>query len=230
MSVLEVIRGRILPALLLGAGVTLVVAGLLSYTNQAAAGPAPSPTAVAQASPNATPVTASATPAASASPAFPAGRLATRVQIPALHIDLPVIRQPDPAYPSCNVAMYHEAFGPPGDPKGTYIYAHARKGMFLAMLDASKKNNGAAMNSLIVDVYTTDDMLFLYEVIEVRRHVPVAFDLRNLFDEGSGLLWLQTSEGPNHTYPKLMLKARLLSSGPADHAAAHPTAKPINCA
>jgi hypothetical protein len=232
MSLLDAIRTRALPSLLTAAGVTLVVAGLLTYTDPAEAGPAPAPTptAVAQASAGATPTPAAATPEATATPAYPAGRLSTRIQIPALRIDLPIIKQPDPAYPSCNVAMYHEAFGPPGEPHGTYIYAHARKGMFLTMLDASKKNNGAAMRGMIVDVYTSDDMLFLYEVIEVRRHVPASFNLTKLYDEGTGLLWLQTSEGPNHTYPKLMLKAQLLSSGPADHRAAHPSPKPVDCA
>jgi hypothetical protein len=231
MPLLDLIRGRLLPSLLTAGGVILVVAGLLSYTNPAEAGPAPTPSPVAQASPGPTPVAPTATPesSASASPAFPADRVATRVQVPALRIDLPIIRQPDPAYPSCNVAMYHEAFGPPGDPRGTYLYAHARTGMFLAILDASKKNNGAAMKGMIVDVYTSDDMLFLYEIVEVRRHVSPSFNLTNLYDEGSGLLWLQTSEGPNSTYPKLMLKAVPLSSGPADHAAAHPTSKPVDC-
>ena len=230
MSVLDMVRGRVLPSLLTAAGVTLVVAGLMSYTNPAEAGPTPTPSAVARASAAPSAATPTATPNASASPAFPAGRLATRIQIPQMRIDLPVIKQPDAAYPSCNVAMYHEAFGPPGDPRGTYIYAHARKGMFLPLLDASKKSNGAAMLNMIVDVYTSDDMLFLYQVIEVRRHVPASFNLTKLFDEGANLLWIQTSEGPNHTYPKLMLKATLLSSGPADHAAANPTAHPVNCA
>jgi hypothetical protein len=231
MPLLDVIRGRIVPSLLTAAGVTLVVAGLLSYTVPAEAGlpPAtavPTPTAVAQPSAEPTPL---ATPETSASPGVPADRVATRVQVPAMRIDLPIIIQPDPAYPSCNVAMYHQAFGPPGDPRGTYIYAHARTGMFLPLLDASKKNNGAAMKGMIVDVYTSDDMLFLYEIVEVRRHVPASFNIATLQDEGSGLLWLQTSEGPNHTYPKLMLKAVLLSSGPADHAAAHPKPKPVDC-
>ena len=228
MSVLDLIRARVLPSLLTAAAVTLIVAGLLSYTDPAEAGPVPSPTPLPQptAAAVATP-TPTATP--SASPGLPADRLPTRIQIPALQIDLPVIKQPDPSYPSCNVAMYHEAFGPPGDPRGTYIYAHARKGMFLPLLDASKKNNGASMKNMIVDVYTSDDMLFLYQVVEVRRHVPASFNLANLYAEGTGLLWVQTSEGPNHTYPKLMLKAVLLSSGPADHAAAHPAAKPVAC-
>jgi hypothetical protein len=232
MPILDLIRARVLPALLTAAGVTLVVAGLLSYTNPAEAGPggSPTPSLPPSAAATATAVpTPTATPEGSPSPSVPADRLATRVQIPALRVDLPVIKQPDPAYPSCNVAMYHEAFGPPGDPRGTYIYAHARKGMFLALLDASKKDNGAAMVGRIVNVYTSDDQLFLYQIVEVRRHVPASFNLTKLYDEGT-FLWLQTSEGPNHTYPKLMLKARLLSSGPADHAAAHPAPHPVNCA
>jgi hypothetical protein len=85
------------------------------------------------------------------------------------------------------------------------------------------------MKNMIVEIYTNDDMLFLYQVVEVRRHVPASFNLTKLYDEGSGLLWLQTSEGPTHTYPKLMLKAVPLFSGPADHAAAHPTPKPVDC-
>ncbi len=231
-SPLELIRGRLLPAVLTAAGVTLVVAGLLSYTDPAEAGPVPSPTPTSvavQPTPGPTTPSPSGTSAASPGPSFPADRLATRIQMPALRIDLPIIKQPDPAYPPCNVALYHDAFGPPGDPRGTYIYAHARKGMFLPMLDASKINGGAAMKGMIVNVYTSDDMLFLYEVVEVRRHVPAGFNLTNLYDEGTGLLWLQTSEGPSHIYPKLMLKATLLSSGPADHAAAHPTPKPVAC-
>jgi hypothetical protein len=229
MPILDLIRARLLPALLTAAGVTLVVAGLLSYTDPAEAGPVASATPAVP-TPAATAATVpTPSPGGSPSPSVPADRVATRVQIPALRVDLPIIKQPDPAYPSCNVAMYHEAFGPPGDPRGTYIYAHARKGMFLALLDASKKNNGAAMKGMIVDIYTSDDILFLYEIVEVRRHVPASFNLTKLYAEGTGLLWLQTSEGPNHTYPKLMLKARFLSSGPADHAAAHPTAHPIDC-
>ena len=226
-DVRDTLRSRVLPAVLTAAGVTLVVAGLLTYTKPAEAGPLASPTpteVVAQPSSSVAPTT-SAVPSAT----VPLGRLATRVQIAALRIDLPVIKQPDPAYPSCNVAMYHELFGPPGDPKGTYIYAHARRGMFLPILDSSKKDNGAAMLGMIVDVYTNDDQLFLYEISEVRRHVPASFNLGNLLDDGTNVLWLQTSEGPSHIYPKLILKATLLSSGPAAHAAANPTPHPVAC-
>ena len=222
----DLLRTRVLPAVLTAAGVMLVVAGLLTWTKPAEAGPVASPTPTTIAA-QPTPVTV--TPSSTSSPTVPPGRVATRVQIAALRIDLPVIKQPDPAYPSCNVAMYHELFGPPGDPRGTYIYAHARKGMFLPLLDTSKKNNGSSMLGMIVNVYTSDDQLFLYEISEVRRHVPASFNIGELLNQGTNVLWLQTSEGPNHTYPKLLLKATFLSSGPADHAAAHPVAKPIDC-
>ena len=85
MPVLDLIRTRILPSLLTAAGVTLVVAGLLSYTDPADAGPLPSPTPVAQPTPATTAAseaTPSPTPLGSASPSLPADRLATRVQIP----------------------------------------------------------------------------------------------------------------------------------------------------
>jgi hypothetical protein len=219
------LRTRIPPAILTAAGVTLVVAGLLTWTKpaeaQPRATPAPTPVAVVP--------SVSPTSSATASATVPPGRLPTRVQIAALQIDLPVIKQPDPSYPSCNVAMYHELFGPPGDSRGTYIYAHARKGMFLALLDASKQKDGVALLGMIVNVYTSDDQLFLYEISEVRRHVPATFNLAKLLPQGKDTLWLQTSEGPSHIYPKLILKAKLLSSGPADHAAAHPVPKPITC-
>jgi hypothetical protein len=42
-------------------------------------------------------------------------------------------------------------------------------------------------------------------------------------------LWLQTSEGPKGTVGKTQLLAELLTVGPADHAAAHPTPHPVNC-
>ena len=64
-----------------------------------------------------------------------------RVIIPSLRIDLPVISRdlrvpgqgPD-GYPPCDVALYQTAFGQPGQPGTTYLYAHAREGMFLPLL------------------------------------------------------------------------------------------------
>lgn len=226
-SPLLLFRSRIAPAVLTGVGVVLVVLGLLSYGNSVEAGPAavpePTPIAVATSTPPAP------SSGASPSPSAPVDRVTTRIVVPALRIDLPVVSQPGGQYPWCNVALAHDFFGPPGDPRGIYIYAHARKGMFLPILDGSQVDDGKKMLGMIVGLYTSDDQLFLYEIVEVRRHVSANFDLANLQAEGPAALWLQTSEGPGGKFPKLILKATLYNSGQTSHADAHPSPKPVVC-
>src|SRR4051794_13882787 len=234
----DLLRARLLPALLTAAGVALVTAGLLTYTvpveAQPGATPAPTDTAVLTPAPSTPAGSPGATQAASPSPGSTDKRVATRVQVPALDIDLPVVKPPggSSAYPLCNVAMYLQELGQPGDPRSTYIYAHARAGMFLPLLEASKINNGKRMIGMIVKVYTSDDQLFLYEIRQVRRHA-LQHDLDDAVTATTEQLWLQTSEGPRAapgvTTPKLMIVAMPLSSQPADHAEAHPKAKPIVC-
>jgi hypothetical protein len=224
------LRARLLPAILTALGVAFLTAGLLTYTAPVEAGPEPSetPTIVTlppTAEPSLTPRPTSG-PTDTPAPTVPADRVATRVVVAALGIDLPVVKQPNPAYPACDVAMYHEALGQPGFGRATYLYAHARTGMFLPILDASKVDNGAAMLGMIVEVYTSDDQLFLYEVTEVRRH---QLELDDAVAATTEQMWLQTSEGPKGTRPKTQVVARFLSSGAADHAAAHPVAEPVAC-
>ena len=98
--------------------------------------------------------------------------------------------------------------------------------MFLPLLTASEHNNGAKMLGMTVEVYTSDNWLFLYTVTEVRRHTLSLDDAINTTTER---LFLQTSEGPNGTIPKLQVVADYLSSEPADPAAAHPTPHPRIC-
>jgi hypothetical protein len=231
----ERLRTRIVPAILTALGVALLAGGLLSFTTPVTADPlatpaSPTPVAVvATPSPLITlpPLTSGAPP--SASPSFPAERVATRLRIAALKIDLPVISQPDPD-PSCDVAMYHDdsRLGQPGQGRATYIYAHAQAGMFLPMLNASKVSNGAKMKGMIVEVWTSDDQRFLYEITEVRRHVQFDDAFVDPISVKTEQLWLQTSEGRG-TQPKLQLVALPLSQEAADHADAHPVAKPRNC-
>jgi hypothetical protein len=224
------LRARLLPAVLTALGVAFLAAGLLTYTTPVEAGPEPSETPViVTLPPTATPSPTSpptSGPTDTPAPTFPADRLATRVVVAALGIDLPVIRQPDPEYPACDVAMYHEALGQPGQGIATYLYAHARTGMFLPILEASKVDNGASMLGMIVEVYTNDDQLFLYEITEVRRH---QLDLDDAVAATTEQVWLQTSEGPKGTKPKTQVVARFLSTGAADHDAAHPDAEPVAC-
>ena len=235
------LRGRLLPALLTALGVALLTAGLLSYTSPVEAGPrgseAPTivtlpPTAEPSASPsrepNATPFVAPTTsPTAGGTPGLPSEVVATRVVVGELGIDLPIVKPAsNSAYPLCDVAMYIQELGQPGSGRATYLYAHAREGMFLPILDMSKVANGAGMLGMIVQVYTSDDRVYLYEISEVRRH---QLDLDDAIAASTEQVWLQTSEGPKGTRPKTQVVARFLSSGAADHGAANPVAAPRVC-
>lgn len=226
------LRTRLVASILSALGVALLMAGLLTYTAPVAAGPEPlqSPTIVT-AKPTVTPTftpTPSGEPTPSPDPTPPADRVATRVVIKDLGIDLPVIDQPASAsYPLCNVAMYLRELHQPGFGGATYLYAHARAGMFLPILNASKVANGAKMIGMAVEVYTSDDQLFIYRITEVRRH---QLDLDAAIAATTEQIWLQTSEGPKGTRPKTQVVGEFVSSGPADHEAAHPVAKPKVCA
>lgn len=230
--ILDWVRRRLLPAAVTAAGVSLVGAGLLTYGAPAQA-IAPSPSPVISFAPSASPTllpfpTPGTSPGASAGPA--AARVVTRVVVPALNIDLPVVRPPnDPnAFPYCNVAEYLPAMSRPGSPGTTYLFAHARAGMFLPLLLQSRIDNGSAMLGMLVQVYTSDDQLFLYEITRVLRHQSA------LYSQPREQLALQTSEGPGKGYTGytglvLIVVAQPLSSGPANHAAANPTPQPVVC-
>ncbi len=227
-SLLGWIRGRLLPALVTAAGVALLAAGLLTYQDppQAAAlAPEVTPVPSEPATPTLLPIPSlgpAGTPAASSSPVIE--RVATRVVIPALRIDLPVVKPPnDPDhFPFCDVAEYIPQLSQPGYPGATYLYAHARTGMFLPLLATADRT----MLGMLVQVYTNDDQVYLYEITRVLRHqtsLDVAFAA-----EGEQLM-LQTSEGPRGTIPKTIVIARPLSVGPADPTLANPTARPVAC-
>ncbi len=233
--------GRLLPALIIAAGVTLVAAGLLSYTAPSTTGEAPSATLGSTDGGPSPTASVAASPSARTPPSRPLLRspdpraVASRVVVPALRIDLPVISgRVDPPgnpghYPLCDVAQYLHEYGQPGQEGTTYLYAHARAGMFLPLLEESQRNNGARMLGALVQVYTSDGWIYLYEIFRVKRH---ATDFRLADDLGPGerRLILQTSEGPKGTVPKLQVAARLLSSQPGDPGQARPPAKPRICA
>lgn len=224
-------RIRLLPAVLSALGVTLLAAGLLTWSvpvlaePTASASPSPTIAAVRTPAPLITmPPIGTATPAPpTATPAPPADRVATRVRIRDLDIDLPVIKGDDD-YPACNVAMYlsHPDLGQPGFGKATYLYAHAREGMFLPLL----RTKGFDQRGKVVEVWTSDDFMYTYRITEVRRAQTTLDDALAATSEE---LWLQTSEGPRGTVGKTQVIAEPLAVAPADHAAAHPTARPVDC-
>jgi hypothetical protein len=225
----DAVRTRVLPALLTAFGVTLLAAGLLSYTTPVEAGPAatPSPsialvpTTAPTPSPLITlPPIASAPPSTPAASATPEG-VATRVRIAAMDIDLPVIQGP-PGYPPCDVAMYLKELGQPGQGRASYIYAHARTGMFLPLLETK----GGDQKGLVVEVWTSDELRYLYEIVEVRRNQttldgPLAADTEEL--------WLQTSEGPRGTVGKTQVIALPISVDTATPEDSSPEANPVEC-
>jgi hypothetical protein len=224
------LRLRLLPALLTAIGVVLLASGVISYST--AVEPPPTAQALASYEPLPTltpglvlPSSGTGTPGA---PTFPPDRVTTRVVIPRLGIDLPVMLQTDNygEYPLCDVALYQPVMGQPGEGRATYIYAHARAGMFLPLLTASETNNGAKLLGMTVEVYTSDDWRFLYTITEVRRH---SLSLDDALNTKTERLWLQTSEGPHGTIPKLQVVADYLSSSKVDAAAAHPAAHPRIC-
>jgi hypothetical protein len=236
-ALVDRLRNRLLPALLAAAGVSLVAAGLLSYTTSVDATPSASDTPISVL-PTPTPTQLlTFPPLDSPSPSPSAGasatpHIASRVVLPALGIDLPVIEQPTTpnGHPPCNVAMYLDGLHQPGQIGATYLYAHARTGMFLPILEASKVNNGRRMLGMLIQVYTTDNQLYLYDVVEVRRHVTT---LDAAVADQRESLWLQTSEGPylpnDKVGPKTQLIALPLGHGPADAKDANPKAKPVFC-
>ena len=151
--------------------------------------------------------------------------VSTRIAIPSLGIDLPVIK-PGAGYPLCNVAMYIQELSQPGEAGVTLIYAHARKGMFLPLLERSKVNDGASLIGATVKVWTSNDLVSIYRITRVRRHVT---SLDGVFGIGTEQLWIQTSEGPRGTVAKLIVVAKRVSYAAASYADAHPTPHPIVC-
>jgi hypothetical protein len=150
---------------------------------------------------------------------------ATRIRIPNYRIDLAVVPGPN-GYPYCNVAMYQRVLGQPTEPGITFIYAHARTGMFLPLLTASKISNGAAMVGKPVYVYASNSVIHVYTITKVRRHVKT---IQNAFDISSEVLWIQTSEGPNSTYPKLVIEAKRTGTKTTTYAASHPVPRIVRC-
>ncbi len=231
---LDRVRSRIVPAILTAAGIALTAAGLLTYTAPAGADAQGSdmPT-FSTASPGGSLALLTFPPIASGSPSpspsdgptpTPVNRVSTRVTVPALDIDLPVVKPPS-GFPYCNVAMYLTMFSQPGLPGATYIFAHARTGMFLPLLT---HENNDSMIGMKVWVYTSDDRAFVYQIYRIRTGYPASASLGDLKVK-DGDLWLQTSEGPKNSSTKLQVVAKPITNYGVSHANANPKPHPVNC-
>ena len=150
---------------------------------------------------------------------------ATRVAVSGLGIDLPVIRGTS-GYPPCRVALYLAAAAQPREPGITFIYAHARTGMFLPLLTRWRIDRGASLLGRTVRVWTSDSYVSSYRINRVRVTSSGMAGVTSLTRER---LWLQTSTGPNSSYPKLIVEAYRYSTVRSTYTAAHPTPHPVSC-
>lgn len=181
-------------AALLFAGI-LLVAGLGS-TAPVAPSSAPTPFALT----SATGGSASPVPSRDARSPIAAGY---RIQIPRLGIDLPlaegdVARDVDEQHTPENFAFHLPGTSVPGLGGNTYLYAHARTGMFLSLWNAKPGD--------LVFVSTPDLRALKYVVVEVHPRVPPD-DISWIQPTSGERLTLQTSTGPVPSDPRFVVVA-----------------------
>jgi LPXTG-site transpeptidase (sortase) family protein len=187
--------------LLLAVGIAVIAGGGLSPAGPVA--PVALPSASASATPAATAsadsLTASPTPVATIGP-IPDGY---RIELPRLGIDLPiaegdierdVVVQKTPE----NYAFHFPGTAIPGTVGNSYIYAHARRGMFLTLWNARVGDQ--------VSITTPAGAELKFVVTEVHPRVPPA-DTSWLQPSGDERLTLQTSTGPNREDPRFVVVA-----------------------
>lgn len=186
----------VLAVALIALGAWVMVSGL-----PATVAVPPSPTATRFATPPASAL-ATAPPSATIAPprAIPDGY---RIQIPRLRIDLPIkegdnARDIDDQKTPEGAAFHLERSAIPGEGSNTYLYAHARTGMFLALWQAKEGDE--------VVVVTPDGKTLHYVVREVHPRVPPN-DTKWVLPSATERLTLQTSTGPNPADPRFVVVA-----------------------
>ena len=188
-----------LSVLALCLGLVLIVGGLRPATP---ALPPPPAVAAVTASPLASPTTLgpSASPTATPAPTIPPGY---RIKIARLAIDLPIaegdierdtVQQQTPD----NFAFHFPGTAIPGDGGNSYIYAHARRGMFLSLWSARVGDE--------VTIVASDGRERRYVVSEVHPRVEPA-DVSWAQPTTTERLTLQTSTGPNPGDPRFVVIA-----------------------
>jgi LPXTG-site transpeptidase (sortase) family protein len=184
--------------LFLAVGVALVAGGGLPRAGSVAPLSVPSPYPSASASPASAPVEPSP-PAPTIGP-IPEGY---RVQLPRLGIDLPiaegdierdVVVQQTPE----NFAFHLPGTAIPGTSGNSYLYAHARRGMFLSLWNARIGDE--------VRITTPDGGELKFVVTEVHPRVPPT-DTSWVLPSADERLTLQTSTGPSRDDPRFVVIA-----------------------
>lgn len=181
---------RTWPVWLLMLGLVVVAAGVVLFlgrqaapTKQAALPLTTSPAPVISDFPSATPLATS-----------PVGE---RIQVPALHIDLPLV-----AGDGYNAPLYKAATYPtlklPGQGGRSFIYAHARVGMFGPLFNAQVGQE--------VDIIRPDGAPLRYRITQYYRSWPIS-DLRWLQPAGHEELILSTCTTYNYNDPRIVAVA-----------------------
>jgi len=150
---------------------------------------------------------------------------ATRVTVPSLGIDLPVVRG-NSGYPLCRVAMYYPSAAQPREPGTTFLYAHARRGMFLPLLTRYRTYGARGLIGRTVKVWTSDSYVSYYRITRASKTTN---PMVGVFSLSSERLRLQTSTGPNYTYPKLIVDAIRYKTIKTTYSSSHPTPHPYRC-
>ena len=179
-------------AVLLGAALLLRtpgdVVGVPSHV------PSPTPSAAA------TPAPTTARPSPTPLPPIPVGY---RVQIPRLGIDLGILegdieRDSVQLQTPENYAFHLPGTAIPGTGANSYLYAHARRGMFLSLWDAKVGD--------VVWISTPDGRALKYVISEIHPRVPPE-DVVWATPSAPDRLTLQTSTGPNPADPRFVVVA-----------------------
>jgi LPXTG-site transpeptidase (sortase) family protein len=189
---------RTLPVL---AGGALILAGVLLVAGLGSNAPsaAPTPLAIVSATPTPTPATATAVASATRDPRTPIPT-GYRVQIPRLGIDLPiaegdVARDIDEQKTPEGFAFHLPGTSIPGLGSNTYLYAHARTGMFLSLWNVRPGDD--------VFISTPDLRALKYVITEVHPRVAPD-DVSWVQATTAERVTLQTSTGPNPSDPRFV--------------------------
>lgn len=194
-----------LPAVLAIATIATIAIGLRLTDQEPGVTASPTPAVAPVVSATARPTESAAPAAAAASPSpiprpIPDGY---RVLLPRLRIDLPVregdvlqdvVNEQTPE----NAAFHFPGTSLPGDGSNTYVYAHARTGMFLSLWNVRVGDE--------VIVLAPDGAQLRYLVSEVHPRVPPT-DTNWLGPTPSERLTLQTSTGPSSNDPRFIVVA-----------------------
>jgi hypothetical protein len=159
---------------------------------------------------------------------------ASRLLMPFLDVDLAVLpgmmdAEGNPEFPLCDVAQYLPYYSQPGAAGTTYLYAHARRGMLLSMLEQSKVDDGVSMLGNEVIVYTSASWRHVYTITAVKPHAT-DYTIADDVAPGEQRLVVQTSEGRVGDPFKLQIAADPVTSSQVTLEEALASPMPRDCA